>query len=72
MAGGNRRRNGLDANSRKSSSPVLMAPITPSTRATTGNGSCRLNNDTASDHSASIVVHSNIDPSCPPHTAATR
>ncbi|MCY1216236.1 hypothetical protein D9M72_281060 [compost metagenome] len=72
IAGGSSRTKGLEANSRNARKPALIAPITASTRATAASGSCRLHADTASDHRPSISVHSSIEPSCPPQTAAMR
>ncbi|MNW02696.1 hypothetical protein D3C71_1985220 [compost metagenome] len=72
MAGGSRRMNGLEANSRNSRKPTLMAPSTPITRARSAGGRPRLKRATASVQSASISVHSSIEPSCPPQTAAAR
>lgn len=64
MVGGSRCKNGLDINSRKSSSFVLMVFIMFSMCVIMGNGSCWLNNDMVSDYSVSIVVYSNIDFLC--------
>ena len=72
MARGSRRTNGFDENSRNSNRPLLMPPITPSTRATKLSGKRRLNSATNSDQPASISVQSSIDPSWPPQTAAMR
>ena len=46
-AGGIRRSNGFDVNSRNSRKPTLIRPITDSTRATSASGRLRENTDTA-------------------------
>ena len=71
-AAGSCRKNGFDVNSTNSSNPALISPITPSTRATSTRGRCRLFMATAPVHTAITSVHSRIDPSCEPHVAASR
>ena len=72
MAGGSRRRNGLEVASVKVRKPVLMSPSTPRTRAMNVSGSERLSAATANDQVVSTRIHSINEPSCAPHTAATR
>ena len=72
MGTGTRRSNGLDVVSMNRMKPIEISPMTPSTRATNGAGSLRLNCATASIHTLSIVSHSSSEPSWPPQTPATR
>ena len=72
IAGGIRRLNGLDVNSRNSRKPAAIQLITASTRATIGTASWRLKNVTATIHTVSSSTHSSNEPSWPPHTAAKR
>ncbi len=52
--------------------PALTKPSTPSTRLRNCVGSARLKAATASVQIASTSIHSSSEPSCAPHTAATR
>ena len=71
-AAGSNRSKGFDVKSRNARKPVLIKPITPSTRARNGVGRLRLNTETAIVHRPSTKTHISIEPSCPPHTAAMR
>ena len=52
--------------------PALMRPMTPSTRLEKLIGSCRLKAATARLQIDRIEIQSRSDPSCAPHSAATR
>ncbi len=52
--------------------PELMSPMTPSTRLEKVNGSARLKAATATLQIERIKIHSSKEPSCAPHSAATR
>ncbi|MNG05729.1 hypothetical protein D3C84_889390 [compost metagenome] len=54
---------------RNSRKPVLIMPITASTRASITCGNCRENTDTAKVQPARINAQSSNEPSCAPHTA---
>ena len=56
----------------KSRKPAATRPSTPSTRATMASGRWRERKDTATVQVESISIHSSSEPSCPPHTPATR
>src|ERR1022692_212175 len=66
------RTNGLEVHSVNNMKPQLTSPITPSTRLAKVSGSWRLNAATAALQIDRIKIHSNSEPSCAPHTAATR
>ena len=56
----------------KERKPTLISPSTPNTRDTMSSGKWLLNTLTAIVHSDSINTHNKSEPSCPPHTPATR
>ena len=62
-AAGSRRSNGLDVNSVNSKNPVLIRPMTASTRATIASSSWRDKPATASVQPLMISDHSRMDPS---------
>ena len=72
MACGNNRSKGLDVNSMNRRKPILIRPITPSTRATIGSGKARLNTVTAIIQPDNINAQSSNEPSCEPQVAAKR
>src|SRR6187549_849285 len=72
IAAGSKRSKGFEVNNIKLKNPTLINPSTPSTRAMMSSGRWRLNTLTAIVHSDSINTHNNKEPSCPPHTPATR
>ena len=71
-AAGSSRVNGLDVSSVKLEKPTPTRPSTPSTRARNAFGRLFENAATSSAQVARISIHSSSEPSCAPHTAATR
>ena len=71
-ADGIRRANGLEVKSVNEMKPTLISPSTPSTRARNATGSPPDSAATSSVQVARIRIHSSSEPSCAPHTAATR
>ena len=69
---GTMRSNGLEVNKMNNSMPMLVSAITPKTRASISSLKERLNSVTANVHSPRMKAHSNIEPSCAPHTAVMR
>ena len=55
-----------------SKKPIMISPITASTRAMTSCGKLRLKIDTANVQPASISTHNSNEPSCEPHDAVMR
>ncbi|MCY1442407.1 hypothetical protein D9M71_587730 [compost metagenome] len=66
---GRMRLNGLEVMIRNSRKPVLIMPITASTRASMTCGNCRENTDTAKVQPPRIKAHNSREPSWAPHTA---
>ena len=64
--------NGFEVHKVNSMKPPLIRPITPSTRLEKVAGSWRLKAATATLQIDRIKIHSSSEPSCAPHTAATR
>ena len=69
---GTMRSNGLEVNRMNNSMPMLINAITPKTRASISSLKLRLNKVTAKVHNPKIKAHSNMEPSCAPHTAVMR
>ncbi|MNP33461.1 hypothetical protein D3C76_1267020 [compost metagenome] len=63
------RLNGFEVRIRNSRKPVLIMPITASTRASITCGNCRENTDTANVQPPRINAQSSNEPSCAPQTA---
>ncbi len=66
---GSRRLKGLEVMIRNSRKPVLIMPITASTRASITSGNWRENTETAKVQPPRISAQSSSEPSWAPHTA---
>ncbi|MCW0416647.1 hypothetical protein NB689_002401 [Xanthomonas sacchari] len=69
---GDSRTNGLEVNRTKARKPLEISPSTPSTRAANASGKCLPLRASATVHRLRMAIHSSSEPSCAPHTAASR
>jgi len=70
-AAGINRKKGFEVHRVNSMKPLLISPITPSTRLEKLCGSWRLKAATATLQMERISIHNSSDPSCAPQSAAT-